>query len=122
MHPDPGRAELEATRRAWTPVQRVGLAAELREQAVAVVWAGLREREAALGRLDNIERARFILSRLYPTMRGPRLDAILADLAARQAAGSWAGFAPPPSFAQRKTPPAVGPAHVTAGATPHRPP
>jgi hypothetical protein len=122
MHPDPGRAELAATRRAWTPVQRVGLAAELREQAVAVVWAGLREREAALGRLDNLERARFVLSRLYPTLRGPRLDAILADLAARQAAGSWAGFTPPPSFAKRTPPPAAGSAHGTAHATLHRPP
>lgn len=103
-------------------MQRVSLAAELREQAVAVVWAGLREREAALGRLDDLERARFILSRLYPTMRGPRLDAILADLAARQAAGSWAGFTPPPSFAHRPVPPAAGPAYATADAASHRPP
>jgi len=98
MRPDPGRDELAAARHGWTAAERLALAAELRDRAFDLAWAALREREAAVGRLGDLERARFILSRLYPGMRGPRLDAVVADLAARRAAGSWAGFSPPASF------------------------
>ncbi len=98
MPGEPGSAELAATRRDWTSSDRLRLAAELTERAFDIVWAALRERESEVGRLDDLERARFILSRLYPEMRGPRLDGVLADLAARRAAGSWSGFAPPGSF------------------------
>jgi hypothetical protein len=98
MRGEPGSAELAAARRDWTADERLRLAAELSERAFDLAWAALREREGETGRLDELERARFILSRLYPEMRGPRLDGVLADLAARKAAGSWSGFAPPESF------------------------
>jgi hypothetical protein len=99
MRGEPGSAELAATRRDWTSDERLRLAAELTERAFDIAWAALRERESEVGRLDELDRARFILSRLYPEMRGPRLDGVLVDLAARRAAGSWAGFVPPASFA-----------------------
>jgi hypothetical protein len=98
MRGEPGSAELAETRRDWTSSERFRLAAELTERAFDIAWAALRERESEVGRLDELERARFILSRLYPGMRGPRLDGVLADLAARRAAGSWSGFTPPASF------------------------
>jgi len=98
MRAEPGSAELAATRRDWTADERLRLAAELSGRAFDIAWAALREREAEVGRLDELDRARFILSRLYPEMRGPRLDGVLSDLAARQTAGSWSGFAPPESF------------------------
>jgi hypothetical protein len=98
MRGEPGSAELAAARRDWTAYERLKLSAELSERAFDIVWAALREFEAKAGRLDELERARFILSRLYPEMRGPRLDGVLDDLAARRAAGSWTGFVPPASF------------------------
>jgi hypothetical protein len=98
MRPDPGRAELVAARRDWTAVERLALAAELRDRAFDLVWAALRESEAVAGRLDDLERARFVLSRLYPDLAGGRLDEIMAALASRQARGTWHGFTPPESF------------------------
>jgi len=62
--------------------------------------AGLREREAVTGRMSDLERARFILTRLHPEMVGARLDWVVADLEARQTAGSWHGFTPPRSFVE----------------------
>lgn len=98
MRPDPGCAELSAARRDWTTAERLALAAELRDRAFDLAWAALRERETVLGRLDDLERARFLLSRLYPGLAGPRLDDIMGSLAARQARGAWNGFTPPDSF------------------------
>jgi hypothetical protein len=95
---DPGSAELAAARRGWTATERLQLQAELTERAFDIAWASLREREAVLGRMSELQRARFILSRLYPELVGPRLDAVMAELSARQAAGSWDGFTPPRSF------------------------
>ena len=98
MRPDPGRAELARARRGWTAVERLALAAELRDRAFDLAWAALREREGVGGRLDDLERARFVLGRLYPELAGPRLDEIMGSLATRQARGAWNGFAPPESF------------------------
>jgi hypothetical protein len=98
MRPDPGRTELAVARRDWSVRERLALAAELRDRAFDIAWAALREREAAAGRLDDLERARFVLSRLYPELAGPRLDDIMASLAARRARGAWNGFTPPESF------------------------
>lgn len=98
MRPDPGRAELAAARRDWTAAERLVLAAELRDRAFDLAWAALREREAVAGRLDDLERARFVLSRLYPELAGRRLDEIMEALASGQARGTWRGFTPPASF------------------------
>jgi hypothetical protein len=98
MRPDPGRAELARAREGWTVVERLALAAELRDRALDLAWAALREREGVAGRLDDLERARFVLLRLYPELAGPRLVEIMRALAARQARGAWNGFSPPESF------------------------
>jgi hypothetical protein len=98
MRPDPGRTELAAARRGWTAAQQLALAAELRDRSFDIAWAALREREAAAGRFDDLERARFVLSRLYPELAGPRMDDIMGSLAMRQARGMWGGFTPPESF------------------------
>ena len=100
MRPDPGRAELEATRRGRTAADRARLAAELTAAAFDVVWAALREREATAGRLPELERARFVLGRLYPEFAGRRLEVIVEHLAMRGAQGTWSGFRPPASFAR----------------------
>ena len=98
MRPDPGRVDLDAARRGWTASERLALAAELRDQAFDLAWAALREREAAVGRLDDLERACFILARLYPELAGQQLADVMEALARRQAQGTWRGFAPPASF------------------------
>lgn len=98
MRPDPGRAELAAARRSWTAAERIALATELRDRAFDLAWAALRDHEAGAGRLDDVERARFILGRLYPELAGPRLDEITGILAARREQGTWDGFVPPPWF------------------------
>ena len=98
MRPDPGRAELEAARRNWTAVERLALAAELRDRAFDLAWAALRERESVVGRLDDLERARFIRARLYPELAGRQLADVMGALARRQARGTWRGYMPPASF------------------------
>ncbi|MCU0505352.1 MAG: hypothetical protein MUE82_06195 [Chloroflexi bacterium] len=98
MWPDPGAAELEEARRAWTVDERLALAAELRDRAFDLAWAAVREREEREGRLTDLDRARFVLSRLYPEMIGPRLEEVMSILAAAQAIDAWRGFTPPESF------------------------
>ena len=98
MWPDPGAAELAAARRAWTVRERLQLAEELRDLAFDLAWSALREREEAVGRLDELSRARFVLQRLYPEMTDARLAEVMDQLAARRAEGTWTGFTPPASF------------------------
>lgn len=75
-------------------VRRVGAAARMRlhdrlyREAFALVWA----QADRAGEMDEVERARFLLRRLYPDLEGPRLDAILARLEAERAAGTWLGI------------------------------
>ncbi len=98
MWPDPGAAQLAAARRAWTVRERLRLAEELRDRAFDLAWAALREREEAVGRLDELSRARFVLRRLYPEMAEARLDEVMDQLAAARSRGTWPGFVPPESF------------------------
>lgn len=102
MWPDPGAAELAAARRTWTARERMRLAAELRDRAFDLAWAALREREEAVGRLDELARARFVLQRLYPEMAGPRLDEVVAQLEIHASRGDWPGFDPPAWFQEAR--------------------
>lgn len=43
------------------------------------------------GKTTEVERARFLLRRLYPDLEGPRLDAIIDRLEAEWLAGTWTG-------------------------------
>lgn len=60
-------------------------------QAFVLVWA----QADRVGPMTEVERARFLLRRLYPDLEGPRLDAIMERLDAEWQAGSWTGFRRP---------------------------
>jgi hypothetical protein len=65
--------------------------AAMHRQAFALVWAATDR----VGPMSELERARFLLRRLYPDLEGPRLDAIMARLEDEWAAGTWRGFRRP---------------------------
>jgi hypothetical protein len=67
---------------------RRAVAERLREAGFARAWAAADR----AGPMTELERARFLLRRLYPDLEGPRLDAIMARLKAEWQAGSWKGF------------------------------
>lgn len=56
--------------------------------AFAQVWAAADR----AGPMTELERARFLLRRLYPDLDGPRLETIMTRLEADWAAGTWTGF------------------------------
>ena len=45
--------------------------------------------------MTELERARFLLRRLYPDFEGLRLESIMARLEADWEAGTWTGFRRP---------------------------
>lgn len=95
MPADEAQALVDESVRALTPEQRSRRALELRRLAFARVWAAAER----AGPMTELERARFILRRLYPELEGPRLEAVMADLAAAERNGSWRGFKrEPPAF------------------------
>ncbi len=63
----------------------------LRDNGVARVWAPADR----CGTMTEVERARFLLRRLYPELEGPRLDAIIDRLDGEWRAGTWTGFRRP---------------------------
>ena len=63
----------------------------LRANGFARVWA----QADRAGEMTELERARFLLRRLYPDLEGPRLESIMERLAAEWAAGTWTGFRRP---------------------------
>jgi broad specificity phosphatase PhoE len=71
--------------------RRRELHARLREIAFARVWDQV-DREPPM---TELERARFLLRRLYPDLEGPRLDAVMERLGAEWEAGTWTGFVRP---------------------------
>ena len=63
----------------------------LRAKGFARVWA----QADRAGSMTELERARFLLKRLYPDLEGPRLDTIMDRLEREWQAGSWTGFRRP---------------------------
>lgn len=63
----------------------------LRANGIARVWA----QADRAGPMTEVERARFLLRRLYPDLEGPRLDAIIDRLDGEWRAGTWTGFRRP---------------------------
>lgn len=59
--------------------------------AFEIVWA----QADRAGPMTELERARFLLRRLYPDLEGPRLEAILARLESELTAGTWPGLLRP---------------------------
>jgi hypothetical protein len=63
----------------------------LRAKGFARVWA----QADRAGEMTDLERARFLLRRLYPDLEGGRLEAIMTLLEAEWLAGTWTGFVRP---------------------------
>jgi len=63
----------------------------LRAKGFARVWA----QADRASPMTELERARFLLRRLYPDLEGARLDAIMIRLEAEWHAGTWTGFVRP---------------------------
>ena len=91
--PDPGQLALDERVRAMSPAERAEFAYRLRRQALVLV----NQAADAAGTMTELDRAIFVLRRLYPEFTEAQLAQIRADLARRQAAGSWQGFTRPAS-------------------------
>ena len=63
----------------------------LRAKGFARVWA----QADRAGAMTELERAKFLLRRLYPDLEGERLEVIMACLEAEWVAGTWTGFVRP---------------------------
>lgn len=64
---------------------------EMYRLAFAQVWAAADR----AGPMSELERARFLLRRLYPDFEGPRLEAVMTRLGTDWEAGTWTGFRRP---------------------------
>ena len=89
--PDPGQLALDERVRALSPAERAEHAYQLRQRALVVV----NQAADAAGAMSELDRALFILQRLYPEFSDEQLAYMRADLARRQTAGIWHGFARP---------------------------
>lgn len=74
-----------------TPDERAEFAFQLRRRAFVSVNMAADE----AGPMSALDRAMFILRRLYPEYTEEQLAFIRADLARRESAGTWSGFERP---------------------------
>ncbi|HET6379783.1 MAG TPA: hypothetical protein VFH63_01945 [candidate division Zixibacteria bacterium] len=74
-----------------TPEARANIAAELRYRALVMV----NDAADGAGPMSELDRAVFILRRLYPEFTESQVVEIRAELARREAAGRWSGFERP---------------------------
>jgi len=88
---DLAQRQIDELVRATPAPHRMQLHVEMLERAFAQVWAAADR----AGPMTELERARFLLRRLYPDLEGPRLESIMARLEAEWAAGTWTGFRRP---------------------------
>jgi hypothetical protein len=85
---DQAQARLDERLRAVGLNGRRAVHERLRAAALARVWAQVDR----AGPMTELERARFLLRRLYPDLEGARLEAIMDRLEAEWRAGTWTGF------------------------------
>ena len=91
MRPDPGR-EIQETLIAALPLaERVSVTSRLRRKGLELVW---RQSDDA-GPMTELERAYFLIDRLYPEMPAPHRAQFRAQLEANWRAGRWQGFRRP---------------------------
>jgi hypothetical protein len=83
--------QLDDRIRATPPDERARLHAAMHRWAVLLAWSAA----DAAGPMTELERARFLLRRLYPDLEGRRLEAIMDRLEADWRAGTWTGFRRP---------------------------
>ncbi|CAN5527331.1 hypothetical protein BH20CHL6_BH20CHL6_15510 [soil metagenome] len=91
MRPDPGRATQEALIARMSPTRRSGVALHLREKGLLLVW----QQADAAGPMSELDRAMFIIDRLYPEMPPQHRKQFQTKLADLAAAGTWHGFRRP---------------------------
>lgn len=91
MPVDLPQQQLDERVRATSAEDRARLLAALRDNAFRLAWAAA----DSAGPMTELERARFLLRRLYPELEGPRLESIMAQLEVEWAAGTWTGFRHP---------------------------
>jgi hypothetical protein len=88
MSADLLQEQLDERVRVTPAPERARLHARLRDDALRLAWAA----SDRAGPMTELERARFLLRRLYPDLEGPRLEAIMARLEAEWDAGTWMAF------------------------------
>jgi len=88
--PDPGQLALDERVRAMSPAERAEFAYRLRRQALVLV----NQAADAAGTMTELDRAIFVLRRLYPEFTEAQLAHIRADLARRQMVSPDGKFAP----------------------------
>ena len=91
MAVDPGQAQFDERVRAAGPDGRMRAHDAMYREAFELVWA----QADRAGPMTEVERARFLLRRLYPDLEGPRLDVIMDRLEREWQAGTWTGFCRP---------------------------
>jgi hypothetical protein len=94
MHPDPGRDIQERLIADMSLDRRVAVGERLRRTGHLLVW---QQADAAAARepMNQLERAFFILDRLYPQMPPQHREQFRARLSAGWEAGTWHGFQRP---------------------------
>jgi hypothetical protein len=88
---DQAQARFDERLREAGPDGRMRLHDSMYRQAFALVWA----QADRAGPMTELERARFLIRRLYPDLEGPRLESIMARLQSDWHAGTWTGFQRP---------------------------
>lgn len=91
MAVDLAQRQIDERVRATPPAERMRLHAEMYRLAFVQVWAAADR----AGPMSELERARFLLRRLYPDLEGPRLDSMMSRLEAEWEAGTWTGLRRP---------------------------
>lgn len=86
-----GQAQFDQRLREAGPAVRMRLHDDMYRMAFVLVWA----QADRAGEMSELERARFLLRRLYPDLEGPRLNTIMARLGADWDSGAWTGFRRP---------------------------
>ena len=96
MAVDQAQARLDARLREAGVAGRRAVAERLRAGGFARAWAAADRAEP----MTELDRARFLLRRLYPDLEGPRLESIMTRLEAEWQAGTWTGFRRPDPSAE----------------------
>lgn len=98
--PDPGQRALDARVMAMSPAERAEWAYRMRQQAFVLVNRAADD----AGPMTELDRAMFILRRLYPEFDDQQLDSMRRELARRERAGQWKGFVRPSATPDRDAP------------------
>lgn len=91
MAVDQAQARFDERLREVGAAERMRVHDQMYRQAFVLVWA----QADRAGAMTELERARFLLRRLYPDLEGPRLESIMERLGSEWEAGTWTGFRQP---------------------------